>query len=48
MVTTEVYAKANVEAKRRAIEAAEAQFVPESAYDENQRANLLDWLRDLV
>ena len=48
VVTTEVYAKANVEAKRRAIEAAEAQFVPESSYDENQRANLLDWLRDLV
>lgn len=48
VVTTEIYAKANTEAKRRAIEAAEARFVPDSAYDESQRADLLDWLRGLM
>lgn len=48
MVTTEVYARANTEAKRKAIEAAEARFVPESGYSEGQKADLLEWLRTLM
>ena len=48
VVTTEVYAKANTEAKRKAIEAAEARFVPESGYSEGQKADLMEWLRTLM
>ena len=48
VVTTEVYAKANTKAKRKAIAAAEARFVPESGYSEGQKADLLEWSRTLV
>jgi site-specific recombinase XerD len=48
VTTTEIYARASTEAKRRAIEAGEARIVPESLYGKKQRADLLDWLRHLL
>lgn len=48
VTTTEIYARASTEAKRRAIEAAEQNIVPHSPYGEEQRADLLSWLRKLL
>lgn len=48
VTTTEIYARASTEAKRQAIEAAEANIVPESPYEEDQRADLVAWLRGLL
>ena len=48
VVTTEIYAKANPEMKRQAIETAAAQILGPSRYDEATRLNLLAWLRQAV
>jgi integrase/recombinase XerD len=48
VTTTEVYAKANPEMKREAIEAASANTVTETAYDHNAREDLLTWLHQLI
>lgn len=48
VTTTEIYARASTDAKRRAIEAAQANIVPESPYGKEQRADLIAWLRDLL
>lgn len=48
VTTTEIYARASTEAKRRAIEAAEQNIVPQSPYGKEQRADLLSWLRNLL
>lgn len=48
VTTTEIYARASTAAKRRAIEAGEANIVPTSPYGKEQRADLVDWLRDLL
>lgn len=48
VTTTEIYARASTEAKRRAMEAGEARIVPESPYGKEQRADLVDWLRHLL
>lgn len=48
IVTTEVYAKASPEMKRRAIEAAGAKTLGPSRYDEATRRDLLDWLRQAI
>lgn len=48
VTTTEIYARASTEAKRRAIEAAEINIVSESPYGKEQWANLVDWPRDLL
>lgn len=48
VTTTEIYARASTEAKRRAIEAGEARIVPESPYGTEQRADLVAWLRHFL
>jgi site-specific recombinase XerD len=48
VTTTEVYAKANPEMKRKAIEAAGANVVGESKYDSTKKEDLLDWLRNNI
>ena len=48
IVTTEVYAKANPEMKRRAVEAAAAHTLGPSRYDQASRQNLLTWLRQAI
>jgi site-specific recombinase XerD len=48
VTTTEIYAKANPEMKRKAIEAAAANIVPETGYGPEKRADLIDWLKRLV
>lgn len=48
VTTTEIYARASTEAKRRAIEAGETRIVPDSPYRKEQRADLVAWLRHLL
>ena len=48
VVTTEIYAKANPEMKRQAIEAAAAKTVGPSRYDPATRQDLLTWLRQAI
>ncbi|NVM98493.1 tyrosine-type recombinase/integrase [Arthrobacter sp. SDTb3-6] len=48
VTTTEIYARASTETKRRAIEAAEQNIVPHSPYGKEQRADLHTWLRNLL
>ena len=48
VTTTEIYARASVEAKRRAIESAECNIVPESPYGKEERADLVAWLRGII
>lgn len=48
VITTEIYARASTEAKRRAIESAEQNIVPKSPYGKEQRADLVAWLRGLL
>ena len=48
IVTTEVYAKANPEMKRQAIEAAAAHTIGPSRYDQASRQDLLTWLRQAI
>ena len=48
ITTTEVYAKANPEAKRDAVEKAAGLVVYGSAYGEEERRGLVDWLKSSV
>jgi integrase/recombinase XerD len=48
VVTTEIYAKANPEMKRQAINAAAAKTVGPSRYDQASRQDLLAWLRQTI
>ncbi|MDR1189231.1 MAG: site-specific integrase [Bifidobacteriaceae bacterium] len=48
VVTTEVYAKANPEARRAAIEAASNNIITQTGYDQATRADLLNWLKGVV
>jgi integrase/recombinase XerD len=48
VVTTEVYARANPEMKRNAIEAAAAKTLGPSCYDQISRRDLLTWLRQAI
>lgn len=48
VVTTEVYAKANPEMKRQAIEAAAAKTLGPSRYDHASRQDLLAWLHHAI
>ena len=43
--TTEAYAKANATRKRKAIEAASKELVPEEAAQWDNNTNLKDWLK---
>ena len=48
IVTTEVYAKANPEMKRQAVEAAAANTLGPSRYNQAARQDLLTWLRQAI
>ena len=48
VVTTEIYAKANPEMKRHAIEAATTKTLGPSRYDHTSRQDLLSWLRQAI
>ncbi len=47
VTTTEVYAKANPEMRRRAIEGRSASIAPAGAYTDEEKADLLAWLKRL-
>lgn len=46
--TTEIYAKTDSEAKRKALEQASKNIVPETKYTKQKENELLDWLKNLV
>ncbi|MCL1903738.1 MAG: hypothetical protein FWF94_04905 [Oscillospiraceae bacterium] len=46
--TTEVYAKADSEAKRNALAAASKNIVPVSKYPTQKKDELLEWLKTIV
>lgn len=48
VVTTEIYAKSNPEVKRKAIEAASPNVLPPEQYSENQKEEMMEWLRSLI
>ncbi len=48
VVTTDIYARASTEAKRRAVEAADQNIVPESLYGKENRADLIALLKELL
>jgi len=48
IVTTEVYAKANPEMKRKAIEASSEKILKGSNYSTNEKEDLLRWLRKTI
>ena len=48
VTTTEIYAKANPEAKRKAIERASSAVVEGSAYGDVERKGLTAWLKNNV
>lgn len=48
ITTTEIYAKANPETKRQAIDTATHTLIPQTRYDRTTRTNLLDWLRHTI
>jgi integrase len=48
VTTTERYAKANAEVKRRAIEQASSNILAESNFDDYEKDDLLNWLRRVI
>ncbi len=48
VTTTEIYSKANPEIKRKHIEKSSAQLIDVSDYDDTQKNDLLDWLRNNI
>lgn len=48
VTTTEVYAEASTKAKREAIERAAANVIKETAYDEERRSGLIEWLKGIM
>jgi len=48
VTTTEIYAKANPEIKRKAIEAASIDVLPEEHFSSDEKAELLDWLKGII
>lgn len=47
VTTTEIYARANPEMRRKAIEERGARIAPDAAYDESERQDLLSWLKSM-
>lgn len=45
VTTTEIYAKANPEMKRRAVEAASSNLAIEGMYSAEEKSSLIAWLR---
>ena len=48
ITTTEIYARANTEIKRKAIEEASASILPEEKFDRQEKADLIAWLKELI
>ena len=48
ITTTEIYARANPEIKRKAIEEASASILPEEKFDRQEKADLIAWLKELI
>jgi site-specific recombinase XerD len=48
VVTTERYAKSNPEVKRKAIEAASPNVLPSEYYSDNQKEELIEWLKAFI
>jgi site-specific recombinase XerD len=48
VVTTEIYAKSNPEVKRKAIEAASSNILPSERYSENQKEEMMEWLKSII
>ena len=48
VTTTERYAKADSEVKRKAIEKASSNFLPDKKYSRKERSELLTWLKTIV
>jgi site-specific recombinase XerD len=48
VTTTERYAKANTEMKRKAIEQANSNMIAVSKFDEEKKEDLLNWLRNVI
>ena len=46
--TTEVYARADSDAKRKALENASKNIVPDTKFPQTEKEELLDWLKNLV
>lgn len=46
--TTEIYAKADSESKRRALEQASQSLVPKSKFSNAKRSELMTWLKELI
>lgn len=46
--TTELYAKANSEVKRKAIETASKNILPNEVLSKNEKQRLLDWLKEYI
>lgn len=47
VTTTEIYARANPEMRRRAIEERSAGITPTDAYTDKEKADLLSWLKGM-
>jgi hypothetical protein len=48
VTTTEIYAKANPELKRKYIQAASIGIIDHPDYDQKQMSDLLNWLKDNI
>ena len=48
ITTTEIYARANPEIKRKAIEEASVSILPEEKFDRQEKADLIAWLKELI
>ena len=48
VITTERYAKADSEIKRKAIEKASSNIVPDKKYSKKEKNELLSWLKAIV
>ena len=48
VITTEIYARANPEAKRKAIESLEDNVIKEPRHGKKKEKELLEWLRSIV
>lgn len=48
ITTTEIYAKANPEVKRKAIDEAASSILPEEHFSKQEKEDLMDWLRKMI
>lgn len=46
--TTEIYARISAKSKREALERASANLIAESSYNEKERSDLVEWLKNLL